>query len=52
MIDLGTSFHHTTVETFCPSCGTPESAGLGQHGLDCTIVFPDDPYHARQVPPQ
>lgn len=45
MIDLGQSPHHgaSARETYCPSCGVPESAGLGQHGMDCTIVYPPRP---------
>lgn len=43
MIDLGHSPQHAFTETYCSGCGVPESAGLGQHGLDCTVVHPAPP---------
>jgi hypothetical protein len=50
MIDVGQSPQHgaSATEIHCLGCGVPESAGLGQHGLDCAVVYP---VTTPEVPP-
>ena len=52
MIDIGQTPQHAWRETYCPSCGVPESAGLGQHGMDCRQegVTTADPQPTDQPP--